>query len=362
MKVLIVSMPDDFHAFSVKLALELRGHQCTLWYTSDFPGLQRHSFELSAGDFSWCAEGEALDIQNDQFDIVWYRRARFPIVPDCLHPEDEKNAFKEIMAFFQSLWPVIAPDATWVNDAFAARRADKKLYQLKVAQSLGFSIPETVIGNDPKKINHFLNQQKDNGVIYKAFCPLAWIGDTEARVVYTHLLKKDDLPYANVLQAVPGIYQKKIEKAYELRVTYMAGKILAIKINSQIDTRGKIDWRRLPAQDIAFEQIDPGLHITDFCCRFMTKLGLVFGCLDFIVTPTGEAVFLEVNEQGQFLWKEELDPNVLMLDAFVKFLESQGGHKTDAASTNSLRLKDFADTARALKTQALDDHLVPPMI
>lgn len=52
----------------------------------------------------------------------------------------------------------------------------------------------------------------------------------------------------------------------------------------------------------------------------MRRMGLVFGALDFIVTPEGDYVFLEVNEQGQFLWIEELNPNIPILDMFVQFL------------------------------------------
>jgi len=36
------------------------------------------------------------------------------------------------------------------------------------------------------------------------------------------------------------------------------------------------------------------------------KLGLVFGCIDMIVTPRGEFIFLEINPNGQWLWIEEL--------------------------------------------------------
>lgn len=32
----------------------------------------------------------------------------------------------------------------------------------------------------------------------------------------------------------------------------------------------------------------------------MRKLGIIFGCFDFIVTPDEEYVFLEVNPMGQF--------------------------------------------------------------
>ncbi len=56
----------------------------------------------------------------------------------------------------------------------------------------------------------------------------------------------------------------------------------------------------------------------------MKKLGLVFGCFDFIVTPDNEYYFLEVNEQGQFLWIEEVNPDIKILDAFVNLLISKG--------------------------------------
>ena len=55
---------------------------------------------------------------------------------------------------------------------------------------------------------------------------------------------------------------------------------------------------------------------------FMKKMGLVFGSLDFIVSEDHEYIFLEVNEQGQFLWIEDANPDIKMLDIFVNFLLS----------------------------------------
>ena len=49
-------------------------------------------------------------------------------------------------------------------------------------------------------------------------------------------------------------------------------------------------------------------------------MGLVFGALDFIVSEDHEYIFLEVNEQGQFLWIEELNSDFKMLDIFIGFL------------------------------------------
>jgi len=36
----------------------------------------------------------------------------------------------------------------------------------------------------------------------------------------------------------------------------------------------------------------------------MDSLGLVFGALDFVVTPDGQWIFLEINPNGQWFWIE----------------------------------------------------------
>ncbi len=38
----------------------------------------------------------------------------------------------------------------------------------------------------------------------------------------------------------------------------------------------------------------------------MRELKIVFGCVDMILTPEGDYVFLEVNTAGQWQWVEHL--------------------------------------------------------
>src|SRR5882672_6715415 len=52
-------------------------------------------------------------------------------------------------------------------------------------------------------------------------------------------------------------------------------------------------------------------------------LGLAFGCIDLIVTPEGEHIFLEVNEMGQFLWVEQDEPRSELLRCFATPLLNQ---------------------------------------
>src|SRR5690606_39269069 len=107
------------------------------------------------------------------------------------------------------------------------------------------------------------------------------------------------LPSDPVLQATPAIYQQKIDKAYELRVTFMGNHVQAVKLNSQANPHAKIDWRAVPGFDIEMSDYQLPDHIDRKCRMLMEKLGIKFGCFDFIVTPEQEYYFLEVNEQGQ---------------------------------------------------------------
>jgi hypothetical protein len=88
----------------------------------------------------------------------------------------------------------------------------------------------------------------------------------------------------------------------------------------------------------------------------MRQLGIFMAAFDFIETPSGEYVFLEVNEGGQFLWAEDELEDIPLLDALVEFLLSKDpGHVYSARKPlHSFRsflksqfYQDFANDWRA---------------
>ena len=121
-------------------------------------------------------------------------------------------------------------------------------------------------------------------------------------------------------QSAAGIYQERVEKEYELRINYFGGKIIAVKLDSQKNVNSKLDWRVIPPEKLTPVIVDLPSNITAKCHTLMANLGLVFGCIDIIVTLNGEYCFLEVNEMGQFLWVEEHCPQLPLLETFSQFL------------------------------------------
>lgn len=321
MRFLITTEPDDTHAALVKIALEGMGHEVRLLFLADQPTRQRNSIYINHNSYLWKSSDRYTAVVNNDYDVVWWRRVRRPYIPkDYSHPEDYLAIIKENNLFYESLTYNLAPSAWWINRKEAALRANSKLLQLKIARQCGFLIPETLCSNDPKEIRYFLLRHESEGVIFKPLCPSFWFEEKQTKIAYTSKITFLDLPNNKVLQLSPGIFQKEIKKSYELRITCFGDYIVATKLNSQNHEEGKLDWRAIPTGMLQVESYTLPEEFQNKIRLFMKRIGIVFGAFDFIVTPEGEYIFLEVNEQGQFLWIEEYNPEITMLDIFVQFL------------------------------------------
>src|SRR5438874_2419616 len=117
MNILIPTEPDDVHAVLVKLALEEKGHCCTLWFTADMPSKQANSIYFLEGSSFWVAEDKIdnLQITSNSFDVVWWRRPRQSAVEKTCHENDYLFIKKENALFHDSLPWVIAKTAWWIN-------------------------------------------------------------------------------------------------------------------------------------------------------------------------------------------------------------------------------------------------------
>lgn len=351
-KILIPTKPDDGHALFVKLALDQLGHQADLWFTADFPASQTHSFVINQKYFCWQSFGIDFIMDNPDYDLVWNRRPAKPVMPDILHPDDIQNAMKENQMFYQSLWQVILPGAKWINLPNDALRANAKALQLRIAMETGLKIPATLISNDPAKIKAFIKQYNKK-VIYKSLYPVAWFESDGLRLTYTSAISLSDLPLDPVLRASPGIFQERIDKAYELRVTYFGDHYVAVKINSQKHDKAKMDWRAAPGHELELEEVELPDAIDSKCRALMKKLNLIFGCLDLIVSCDKEYYFLEINEQGQFLWIEEINPKIQMLRSFVSFVTGE---------IAGITLADFKHKVEPLRAKNQSLHQDPARI
>jgi glutathione synthase/RimK-type ligase-like ATP-grasp enzyme len=314
---LIIAYPSDLHAVAVAHALRRKACPATYWHSSDFPSRETESIAVSRGATRIRAQGPGLLLDDAEFRTVWHRRPRIEPDRDLLHPADRTFARVQCEILRRGFLHLLSPHAFWVNPPSAPYLANNKILQQQAARSCGLAVPETLYSNDPREIRDFL-ARLGGSAIYKPFTAAPWHDGTSIWACYASVVTADRLVDDDILRQTPGIYQELVPKDYELRVTIMGREAFSAKILSQETADGRVDWRR--AYDELTMVAEPlSAPVLESCLELMRRLSIVFGCFDFIVTPEGEHVFLEVNEMGQFLFVEEYT-GMPLLDAFSDFL------------------------------------------
>lgn len=108
--------------------------------------------------------------------------------------------------------------------------------------------------------------------------------------------------------ATACLFQQWVEKDYEVRLIAVDGRCFSARIDSSSE-RGRVDWRA-DYDSLTYTQIPTPDHVKTAVVKLISALNLRFGALDFIVTPTGEWVFLEINPNGQCAWINSLTPMI----------------------------------------------------
>lgn len=356
-RILIPTHPGDVHAVAVALALERQGHEAVQWLGSDFPTLQSASIDIRGGEIDWEIAGPEI-AARPPFDVVWLRRKTPALLPSGLHPGDLPVARRECRDFLDGLYHLAAPEAFWVNPLASRPRADLKAVQLREAVRAGLTVPPTLMSNDPARIRRFLEEHRGRAV-YKPFYPAAWDIEDRVAVLMTSEVEVEDLPGDETLRITPGIFQAKVAKAHELRVTVMGAHVATARLLSQEVEAARLDWRAAGAQ-IRVEPDRLPEKVERACLRLMENLGIVFGAFDFIVTPEGGHVFLEVNPAGQFLWVEESNPDIPMLAPFVEFLLARRTDFRWTPSPGAIRYQDVVDAVAQRIADSRPLHTEPP--
>lgn len=246
-------------------------------------------------------DGHELD--GDDVTAVLYRHLHLREAPLILDSKARELAESELRATLEG--SLLAIDAYWLNHPHANRLARNKPLQLALASREGLAVPETRITDDPQEIRALHRRWEGEMVAKLVGGQVVAPSVDEQYVVHTTLIEKDDLASDVALGACPAIYQRRVEKAFDLRVTVVGERLFACRIDSQDSEQGVVDWRRAGPGALPIRQCELDGDTAGKCLALMRRMGIDLAGLDLIVTPGGETVFLEVNAAGQWLWVQE---------------------------------------------------------
>jgi len=332
MKIIVLAHPKDDHAAPVCWALEQAGYQTACW--SGVSPAQQEQASLVMDEHPSIRLGTHR-LESD--DVLWLRQSDSPA--DAL---SGAKAASPCSAFFDALICMLENlPVRCINRYSASRLVRNKAVQLRMAGASGLKTPATLMSNSPAAVRRFFDQYPDNAIC-KAFASHVWQqGSEDLTVTETFSLKREDLPADDeVFTYSPAIYQEKVKKHFDVRAVLMGERVYSFAVRTPANS---LDWRHDAAlRNAAVERIATPAAVESGILRFAAAAGVCTGSLDLAVDRNGEWWFLEINEQGQFLWLDDFCPQAQLLEKFCAFLTAP------QSSRQTLGSPDHAGFARAV--------------
>ena len=329
--ILILAPNNDVHADAVLKALEKRNASVVRIDTEE---LHVSSNNLNFHIHNNCSCGyinyKDRKINFNDISAVYCRDFVFE---DCAKdaPIDIQLKFCESKSaytgFFRSL-----EGCYWMNAPWYDEMADNKPYQSFAAQRCGLNIPDTLISNKKDEFLSFY-QQCNRQVIIKQLSEYCLIDDSEDKEChktdydpkvygfYTKKVEEEHLQLLHEVSETPCLFQKLIDKKYDIRTTVVKDQLFSARIDSQTKESSKIDFRhelRLPTEPYSL----PADIEKKLLC-LLRKWNLEFAACDFVVDQNDDIIFIEANVEGNWLWLEH-DLGLPISDAIAKTLIKQG--------------------------------------
>lgn len=123
-------------------------------------------------------------------------------------------------------------------------------------------------------------------------------------MLYASIVTNDQLVHGDGVGSTAHMFQELIEHEYAVRLTVVDGRMFPAAIHAH-SAAAALDWRS-DYDAPTYEVVEVPPDVECGVKELMLSLRLRFGAFDFLVTPEGRWVFLEVNPNGQWAWIEQM--------------------------------------------------------
>ncbi|MDG4857067.1 ATP-grasp ribosomal peptide maturase [Streptomyces sp. T-3] len=298
--VLVVAEQLDAAADMVVDQLNQRDVPVMRFDAATFPQYLTLSAEHGHEDPGWdgVLEDEHRTARLTDVRAVYYRRPGRPQIADTV--PDPFRTWAQNQADCALLNVLAALSVRWINNPHLDRIAAHKPQQLVAAARAGLRVPRSVITNDPEAARRFAKRINGPLICKPVLGGRLPVPEGRNLMVATH--KVDPADFDDTIRLTGHYFQEDIPKDFEVRLVVVDGQLFAAKLTGTSD-KARTDWRT------DYEHIDYGTltvpeHVATAVRRFMAAYGIVFGSMDFAVTPDGDWVFFENNPAGTWAWVE----------------------------------------------------------
>jgi glutathione synthase/RimK-type ligase-like ATP-grasp enzyme len=207
--------------------------------------LQEFFNKLSKKDFSFNSQLNIRfeDVSN-KISCVWYRKNPTNDIPviksDYLLNETINTSLYYEYNVLKSIIINELEKKYWLNHPY--KSSPNKINVLKTALKLGFKIPSSLITSDKIELINFKQHHKE--IITKPLYEVLKIEDQEGNK-YMNRTNIVDESFIEDLDKYfpPSLFQKNINKSFEVRTVFLEGICYSMAIFSQADEKTKVDFR-----------------------------------------------------------------------------------------------------------------------
>lgn len=221
-------------------------------------------------------------------EALWWRQ--FELDASCADVADVDEVLVDRAQWRTWLSTFDEPHVRWVNPLWAARRAESKVEQLRVAQAIGFDVPATVVTNDRAVAERF---EAEIGPVVIKTLSTAYFAFSDRSFVFTESFDHPAVDDPGRWWAAPVIVQQRIDAA-DARVICFGDETFGARCGG-----AGLDWRKTPYDPDLWQRYTVPTSVEQRCHQYRRELGLEYVAFDFMAADDA-FWFLEANQAGEF--------------------------------------------------------------
>lgn len=301
MVLLITNKQDITVDFIVR---ELKAQKCPYYRlnTEDIPTIVHVQFDVDNGNYILYDTIKQESLSLSDISSVYFRRPEIATLENILKLDSyERNYLRlELATLLEGIYKSLR-NVYWINDVYKIREAENKLYQLQIAQEIGFKIPRSVIANEHKLLKQTMEAFQGDCIIKPIRSGNMGYADGH-KVIFTSKVNPENFTSERV-EAFPIYLQENIHKTCDIRCIVVGSSVFAASIDSPNSEDGKVDWRKARGY-LTHNKIDLPSEIQKRVISLTQRFELTYSAIDLILDTDGEYIFLECNPNGQWAWIE----------------------------------------------------------
>jgi hypothetical protein len=169
----------------------------------------------------------------------------------------------------------------------------EKLSELIQARRVGLKVPETICTSEPAIAAAFIRRHRGR-VLFRDF--------SKTQIRFRTAFADADPRRLARLRNSPCVFQRYVEKEYDVRAVGIGSRVFACRVDSQASEAARVDWRVYDNRNVRWDRMRLPRQVERRLLLLMRRIGIAWGSFDLVKGKDGFFYFLEANRPGATYW------------------------------------------------------------